>query len=268
MNIEGNRMYIAYLDNPRLYGSGNAIQHLHYLPFGEDWVDQRNSSWNAPYTFSGKEKDVETGYGYFGARYYDSDLSIWLSVDPMSDKYPSMSPYNYCANNPVMLVDPNGRDFVILNAPEGAKGNGHMAIIIQDGDGNWYYATVGPTKKGNAFTKASIGVPGIMALIPLDTKDKDEAIAYARLDQDNSDYTETMEFKTSSETDARIYQAAVDKQKSFESKQESYKTINNNCTDAIIDIIETGTGVSLPSKIDPRPNSYFNELKKHNSGRY
>jgi RHS repeat-associated protein len=80
------------------------------LPFGEDWVDQRTTSWNAPYTFSGKEKDVETGYGYFGARYYDSGLSIWLSVDPMSDKYPSLSPYNYCANNPVILVDPDGRD--------------------------------------------------------------------------------------------------------------------------------------------------------------
>jgi len=76
-----------------------------------NWVDQRNSSWNAPYTFSGKEKDMETGYSYFGARYYDSGLSIWLSVDPMSDKYPSMSPYNYCANNPVILVDPDGQDY-------------------------------------------------------------------------------------------------------------------------------------------------------------
>ena len=75
---------------------------------------QRNSSWNAPYTFSGKEKDAETGYGYFGARHYDSGLSIWLSVDPMSDKYPSMSPYNYCANNPVMLVDPDGREVFLL----------------------------------------------------------------------------------------------------------------------------------------------------------
>ena len=89
-------------------GTGQAIQHLHDLPFGEDWVDQRNSSWNAPYTFSGKEKDAETGYGYFGARYYDSGLSIWLSVDPMSDKYPSTSPYAYCRNNPILLIDPNG----------------------------------------------------------------------------------------------------------------------------------------------------------------
>jgi len=91
-------------------GSGNAIQHLHYLPFGEDWVDQRNSSWNSPYTFSGKEKDAETGYGYFGARYYDSGLSIWISVDPMSDKYPHQTNYVYCSNNPVMIIDPNGED--------------------------------------------------------------------------------------------------------------------------------------------------------------
>ena len=64
------------------------------------------------YTFSAKEKDVETGLSYFGSRYYSSDLSIWLSVDPMSAKYPSLSPYVYCANNPVRLVDPNGETFV------------------------------------------------------------------------------------------------------------------------------------------------------------
>ena len=64
------------------------------------------------YTFSAKEKDVETGLSYFGARYYSSDLSIWLSVDPMSDKYPSLSPYVYCADNPIKLVDPNGEAFV------------------------------------------------------------------------------------------------------------------------------------------------------------
>ena len=48
------------------------------------------------------------------ARYYNSDLSIWLSVDPMSDKYPSTSPYTYCENNPVRLVDEDGRDIWII----------------------------------------------------------------------------------------------------------------------------------------------------------
>ncbi|MGD9493428.1 MAG: RHS repeat-associated core domain-containing protein [Bacteroidales bacterium] len=53
--------------------------------------------------------DNTTGFSYFGARYYDSDLSVWLSVDPLADKYPSMSPYMYCAGNPVVLFDSDGR---------------------------------------------------------------------------------------------------------------------------------------------------------------
>ncbi len=94
------------------YSDGSAVQHLHYLPWGEDFVDQRSTSWNAMYTFSAKEKDTETGYSYFGVRYYSSDLSVWLSVDPMSDKYPPLSPYVYCANNPINIVDPDGEDII------------------------------------------------------------------------------------------------------------------------------------------------------------
>ena len=41
--------------------SGAVNQHLQYLPFGEDYIYQRSNSWNIPYTFSGKEKDAETG---------------------------------------------------------------------------------------------------------------------------------------------------------------------------------------------------------------
>ena len=42
------------------------------------------------------------------ARYYNSDLSIWISVDPLVDKYPNLSPYTYCAGNPVRFFDPDG----------------------------------------------------------------------------------------------------------------------------------------------------------------
>ena len=66
------------------------------------------------YTFTGKERDSETGYGYFGARYMDHELmTMWLSVDPMADKYPGISPYAYCAWNPVKLVDPDGMEIII-----------------------------------------------------------------------------------------------------------------------------------------------------------
>ena len=62
--------------------------------------------------FTGKEKDSESGYYYFGARYLDQDMTtLFLSVDPMADKYPSLSPYAYCMWNPIKLVDPDGRDY-------------------------------------------------------------------------------------------------------------------------------------------------------------
>ena len=69
--------------------------------------------------FIGKERDSETGFSYFGARYYDSDiLTGWLSVDPMADKYPGLSPYAYCAWNPIKLVDPDGEDPNLPNPKE------------------------------------------------------------------------------------------------------------------------------------------------------
>lgn len=91
--------------------AGAITQTLNYLPYGEDWVDVHNNPhYLSRYKYNGKEKDPESGLHYYGARYYDSDISQWLSIDPMADKYPSLSPYNYCADNPVILVDPDGRE--------------------------------------------------------------------------------------------------------------------------------------------------------------
>ena len=71
---------------------------------GEDFISQR-IDWQTRYTFSAKEKDKNTGYHYFGARYYDSEVSVWLSVDPMVSGFPGISPYAYCYNNPMNYVD-------------------------------------------------------------------------------------------------------------------------------------------------------------------
>ena len=46
-----------------------------------------------PYMFNGKELDTETGLYYYGARYYDPRVSLWLNVDPSAEKYPHVSPY-------------------------------------------------------------------------------------------------------------------------------------------------------------------------------
>jgi len=78
------------------------------------------STWEAPYKFNGKELDQETGMYYYGARYYIPEVCIWGSVDPLSDKYPSLSPFMYCAGNPVVLVDPDGMD-IVITGEDGSK---------------------------------------------------------------------------------------------------------------------------------------------------
>ncbi|MEA3430734.1 MAG: RHS repeat-associated core domain-containing protein, partial [Nanoarchaeota archaeon] len=129
---------------------GYAEQHLQYLPHGELFVNQQNSMYDTRYKFSAKELDDATNYSYFGARYYDSDLSSWLSVDPLSDKYPSLSPYMYVAGNPVIMIDPNGEDIVVsLVWPQEADESGHMALYV-----NTYKAvTATVTENGKSVTK-------------------------------------------------------------------------------------------------------------------
>ena len=86
----------------------NITQYDAYLPYGELLVDEHSSSEELPYKFNGKELDEETGLYYYGARYMDPKISMWLGVDPLTEKYISVSGYVYCIGNPIRFVDPNG----------------------------------------------------------------------------------------------------------------------------------------------------------------
>ena len=117
----GSSSYITNLD-------GEVVQHIEYVPFGEVFIEERNDVWNTPYLFNAKEFDEETGMYYYGARYYEPRLSLWISVDPISNYDPrnnenyldgehnlgvyntfNLAPYGYCYQNPIRLIDPNGK---------------------------------------------------------------------------------------------------------------------------------------------------------------
>ena len=96
-----------------------------------------------PFVFNGKEKDYESGFHYYGARYYWSELLTgWLCVDPMMDKYPNISTYHYCHWNPINLIDPNGMldDEWKVNKcgeiVERIENNDYDQIHIVDDEGN------------------------------------------------------------------------------------------------------------------------------------
>ena len=100
----GSSSYITNLD-------GEVVQHIEYVPFGEVFVEERNNIWNTPYLFNAKEFDEETGLYYYGARYYEPRISLWISTDPKQESYFAFSSYVYCGNNPLIYIDPNGKEW-------------------------------------------------------------------------------------------------------------------------------------------------------------
>ena len=107
-------------------------------------------SQNYPQSFTGKERDSETGFSYFGARYYDSDLMTgWLSVDPMADKYPGLSPYAYCGWNPVKLVDPDGE--MIVPNDDGWIVNHNEKTVAKIADNGGNYAQIEYNNNGETI---------------------------------------------------------------------------------------------------------------------
>jgi len=89
---------------------GKTYEFFTYNPWGEE-MHQYNANtfgFSSPYRFNAKEKDQETGLHYYGARYYQSKLSMWLSVDRLAEKYSNSSPFVFTANNAMTYFDPNG----------------------------------------------------------------------------------------------------------------------------------------------------------------
>ena len=95
--------------------NGAPSQFFLNLPYGETMIDQtaNTPAYTSPYKFNGKELDEGTGMYYYGARYYDPRISVWVSVDPLAEKYPHFSSYIYCADNPLKYIDPDGKVVII-----------------------------------------------------------------------------------------------------------------------------------------------------------
>lgn len=123
--------------------TGAPIQYIHYAPYGELIDNQVPYGYDERYKFTGKERDAETGYDFFGARFY-WQAGTWLSVDPLAGDYPQISPYAYCAWNPISRIDPDGRDDFEVNwDPKANKvtikqieNKNHDQFHIVDANGN------------------------------------------------------------------------------------------------------------------------------------
>ena len=99
-----------HLGNNRLVAdaAGTILQTNHYDPYGESLPDGSAVDSGNPYKYGGKEYDDKALAYDFGARHYTSSIPRWTTMDPLAEKYYSISPYAYCAGNPMNLVDEKG----------------------------------------------------------------------------------------------------------------------------------------------------------------
>lgn len=118
---------------------GEVIQTMNYYPFGAELCDGKTKDYNQKHKYNGKEFDNMHGlnsYDY-GARQYNPATLRWDRIDPLAEKYYNVSPYNYCHNNPIMRVDPDGKaDFFNTNGRflYSDKTNDHNIYIKTDTD--------------------------------------------------------------------------------------------------------------------------------------
>jgi len=98
-----------------LNSTNAVISAQDYDAWGYQLENRTYNSTEMRYDFTGKERDNETNYDYFGARYYDSRIGRWGGVDKLAELYKSYSPYNYTLCNPVKFIDPTG---LVVELPE------------------------------------------------------------------------------------------------------------------------------------------------------
>ncbi|MBR1491021.1 MAG: RHS repeat-associated core domain-containing protein [Bacteroidales bacterium] len=142
-------------------GSGNAVALHDYDPFGEEIATASSSlpypfppgGTESPYMYGGKEWSATTSTYDFEARQFSPSFHRFTTMDPLAEKYYSISPYAYCADDPVNLIDPDGcyghvAAGAIGGAVLGGLSSGGIAILQRKSVREVIGATIGGAVSG------------------------------------------------------------------------------------------------------------------------
>ena len=107
-------------------GTATAIQQDDYLPFGYEISRTTPANPKNEYLYNKKELQEDLQLYDYGARLYDPVVARWTSLDPLAEKFMSVTGYNYTTNDPVKNIDPNGMD--VENTANGTSYTGEDAV--------------------------------------------------------------------------------------------------------------------------------------------
>ena len=130
---------------------GTVEQVNNYFAFGGLLNDVTTGSDLQKRKYNGKELDRMFGLDWYdyGARNFDAVIGRWHSMDPLCEKYYSVSPYAYCCNNPVNAVDPDGKKVWVFatklpGGPNILSKATHTFTVVQTSDGQFHRFSYGP----------------------------------------------------------------------------------------------------------------------------
>ena len=252
-----------------------------YSPFGM-LLPNRHESTNAyRYGFNGYEKDDEIkgeGNSYdFGARLYDSRIGRWLSVDPLASKNLFESPYVFVHDNPLIYIDPDGRDAIIIVFPDykistplgKVSGLGHAGVLLIDNKtGVTKYYEYGRYDKEEKGWTRNVVVSNVV--IGEDGKPTNESLnkvlgQISKKSGQSGDINGA--YVISDEFDAMNDFAKDKLDENSDSEREPYSLSGNNCGTFAADCVNQDETVDAPWIVYPTPTNIVDEYQEEGNAK-
>ncbi len=245
-----------------LNDTGKVISQYDFEPFGDPIA---KTGLNSRKSFIDREKDEESGDENLGLRQMNPRIGRFDQIDPLWEKYRSMTPYQYAGNNPLIALDRGGDSIVVLQDWEGASRAGHQAVLIGGDDGGWQLYS----KNGGEFGvigKSEGGQAGEMTFPTLSDFQKN-----AEVDKLQGRYDNAIIIPTTVQQDAAAKKAASAEVKA------PYLLVGASCTDVASKALKAagknpGTtniynGKTGDVSLADSPNQRYKDIQKKNNAK-